>query len=210
MLKKVKKPKSSVDGDVPRTIISEFSYEYARPAKIIYNRIIQSCKWPEQWKVEQAIVLSKCKNKPPNDEEDLRTISKTQWLSKVLENILAGYILPVVDKHLDPGQCGGLRNSSATHYLVKLLNFVHQALDQRTPHAAVLSVQDLSKAYNRGSHCLVIEDLHAMHLPSWTLALLCSYLSSRSLVLSYQSARSSERPLPGAMGLGRSWAVCSL
>ena len=51
MLKKVKKPKSSVEGDVPRKIISEFSYEYAKPATMIYNRIIQSCKWPKQWKV---------------------------------------------------------------------------------------------------------------------------------------------------------------
>ena len=41
-----------------------------------------------------------------------------------------------------------------------------------------------------------------MHLPSWTLSLLCSYLSSRSLVLSYQSSRSTERSLPGGYGAG--------
>ena len=48
--------------------------------------------------MEQTIVLSKCETKKPRDEDDLRTISKTQWLSKLLENILAGYILPIVDK----------------------------------------------------------------------------------------------------------------
>ena len=107
-----------------------------------------------------------------------------------------------MDKYIDPGQCGGLKNSSISHYLVKLLDFVHRALDQTTPHAAVLSGEDLSKAYNRGSHQLVIEDLHSMHVTPWVLSLLYSYLQGRSLVLTYQKARSSVRPLPGGFGAG--------
>ena len=114
-----------------------------------------------------------------------------------------------MDQYLDPGQCGGLKNSSISHYLVKLVDFIHRTLDHSTPHAAVLSVEDLSKAYNRGSHQLIIEDLHAMHLAPWILSLLCSYLGGRSMVLSYgpggqgnQQARSSPRPLPGGFGAG--------
>ena len=103
---------------------------------------------------------------------------------------------------MDPGQCGGLRKSSISHYLVKLLDFVHKTLDQRTPHAAVICGEDLSKAYNRGSHQLVIEDLHSMHVPGWVLLLLCSYLGGRSMVLTYQRARSSKRLLPGGYGAG--------
>ena len=120
----------------------------------------------------------------------------------MLENILGDHILPIVDKYIYPGQCGGLKNSSISHYLVKLLDFVHKALDQRTPHAAVLSGEDLSKAYNGGFHQLVIEDLLAMHVAPWVLSLLCSYLQGRSLVLSYQKTTSSERPLPGRFGAG--------
>ena len=142
-------------------------------------------------------MISKCKFKLPGSEDDLRTLSKTQWLSKVLENILGDFLLPIVDQYIDPGQCGGLKNSSISHYLVKLLDFVHQTLDKRTPHCAVVSGEDLSKAYSRGSHLLVIEDLHSMHVPGWILVLLCSYLTGRSMILSYQKARSSQRPLPG-------------
>ena len=199
---RVTKPKSSVFGDVPVKIIKQFTFEYAKPAAMLFNKIIQSSQWPSHWKVEQTIVLSKCKTKQPQDEDDLRTISKTQWLSKLLENILGDYILPIVDKYIDPGQCGGLKNSSISHYLVKLLDFVHRALDQTTPHAAILSGEDLSKAYNRGSHQLVIEDLHSMHVTPWVLSLLYSYLQGRSLVLTYQKARSSVRPLPGGFGAG--------
>ena len=198
----VTKPKSSVAGDVPSQIIKQFSYEYAEPVTAIFNQIIQCAEWPRQWVVEQTIVLRKSKLQLPKTEDCLRTISKTQWLSKVLENILGDFMLPIVDQYIDPGQCGGLKNSSISHYLVKLLDFIHQTLDQRTPHAAVLSVEDLSKAYNRGSHQLVVEDLFDMHVPGWILAILCSYLTNRSMVLSYQKAESLEKPLPGGFSAG--------
>ena len=74
----VTKPKSAVTGDVPREIIKQFTFEYANPATKIFNQIIKSSLWPEQWKVEQTIVLSKVKSKLPQNEDELRTISKTQ------------------------------------------------------------------------------------------------------------------------------------
>ena len=201
-MKQVTKPKSSVNGDLPMPVLNQFTFEYAKPAAAIFNKIIHSSQWPDQWKIEQTIVISKCKSKQPQIEDDLRTISKTQWLSKLLENIIGDYILPAVDKYIDPGQCGGLKQSSISHYPVKLLDFFHQVLDKPTPHAAVLSGEDLSKAYNLGSHQLVIEDLHAMHVAPWILSLLCSYLSGRSMVLSYMGAKSHVKPLPKGFGAG--------
>jgi hypothetical protein len=103
------------------------------------------------------------------NEGNLRTIWKTPFSSKCLKNILGDYILPIIDKYIDPGQCGGLKKSSTSHYLIKLLDFAHKTLDETTPHCAVLCTEDLSKAYNRGAHNLVIEDLHAMHVPGGSL-----------------------------------------
>ena len=135
-------------------------------------------------------------------EDDVRTISKTSFLSKVLESLLGNWLLPIVEPFLDPGQCGGLDRTSTSHYLIKLLDFIHTTLDKKTPHAVALAALDLSKAYNRGDS-MVIEDLHAMHTPGWLLAVLCSYLSSRSLILRYQDASSSPPPkLPGGYSAG--------
>ena len=91
-MKQVTKPKSSVNGDVPMPVLKQFTFEYAKPASAIFNKIIHSSQWPDQWKIEQTIVISKCKSKQPQIEDDLRTISKTQWLSKLLENIIGDYI----------------------------------------------------------------------------------------------------------------------
>jgi hypothetical protein len=81
--------------------------------------------------------------------------SEKVWLTQLVtfwqhENILGDWLLPMVDKYLDLGQCGGLKNTSVNHYLVNLLNFVHTAVDQPTPTAVVMAALDLSKAYNRG------------------------------------------------------------
>ena len=199
---RVTKPKSSVEGDIPRVLLDRYTYQYAAPATTIFNKIIQSSSWPRQWVIERAIAINKSKTTLPQNEDSLRTISKTPWLSKCLENILGDYLLPIIDKYIDPGQCGGMKKSSTTHYLVKLLDFAHRTLDKREPHAAVLCTEDLSKAYNRGSHCLVVEDLHSMHAPKWILVLVCSYLEKISLILTYQRTKSSSKSLPGGFGAG--------
>ena len=101
-------------------------------------------------------------------------------------------------------QCGGLKGSSITHYLVRLLDFVHAEVDKLQPHAVILDALDLSKAFNRGSHALVLEDLHAMHVPNWLLAVVASYLMRRSMVIKYRGVTSSPRDLPGGFGQGTS------
>ena len=139
-LKWVKKPNSSVEGDIPKNLLNEYPFLWAGPAAHIFNKIIQSSEWPAQWKVEHAIPLHKTGDpRLVKDEDDVRTISKTQYLSKVLENIIGEWLMPILEKHVDPNQCGGLKNTSIQHYLVKLLDFVHRGLDKRTPHAVVLA-----------------------------------------------------------------------
>jgi hypothetical protein len=70
-------------------------------------------------------------------------------------------------------------------------------LDLRQPHSVLAASIDLSKAFNRVDHTLVIQDLYDMHTPSWLLKILISYLSDRSMYLSYNGAQSSLKMLPG-------------
>ena len=61
---------------------------------------------------------------------------------------------------------------------------------------------DLSKAFNCVSHQMVIEDLHDMHVPVWLLLILTSYLTGRSMILTYKGSSSSPRSLPGSSPQG--------
>ena len=63
--------------------------------------------------------------------------------------------------YLNRYQCG-LKGSSIVDYLIKLLHFVHTSLDIRKPQTVLATFFDLSKAYNRVHHSLVIQDLYDM------------------------------------------------
>ena len=103
---------------------------------------------------------------------------------------------------LDPGQCGGMKNSSITHYLIKLLHYIHFNLDKPEPHAVLLACVDMSKAFNRMSHQKVIEDLFDMKVPGWLLLILISYLTDRKMNMKFRGILSALRSLPGSSPQG--------
>ena len=196
---KSKKPNSSVPGDLPRKMVQELSCELTTPVTTIFNSILRTLEYPRQWVREYQVPIPKIPN--PTSEEDLRNISKTAFFSKVFESFLADWLMPIVGPYLDPCQYG-VKGTSINHYMFKLLKFIHEYLDLKNPHAVVIALIDLSKAFNRVSHSLVIEDLHNMHVPPWLLLILISYLSGRSMVLTYNGASSSPRHLPGSSPQG--------
>lgn len=191
---KAKKPNSQVHGDIPKKLVQNFANNLAFPVAEIYNNISKKADYPTQWKIEQQLALPKVY--PPSSEDELRNISKTAFFSKVYESVVGEWLLPIIQPFLDPGQCG-LKGFSITHYLIKLLHFIHTTLDMKKPHAVLAACIDLSKAFNRVDHNLVVQDLYDMHTPAWLLKILISYLSNRSMYLTYNGAKSSVKPLPG-------------
>ena len=195
-----KKPNSLVPGDLPVKLVKEFTPELAKPVATIYNRITQTAEYPRQWVVEYQLCIPKVQ--PPLSEDNLRNLASTAYLSKQYESFIGDWILPYLEPFIDPGQCGGLKGSSITHYLVRLLNFVHLNLDKNQPHAVLLALVDLEKAFNRVSHQLVIQDLADMKVPGWLLLILISYLTERSMFMRYNGSTSSMKLLPGSSPQG--------
>ena len=199
-LSKAKKPNSLVPGDLPVKVVKEFMPELSKPITRIYNKITQTAEYPRQWVVEYQLAIPKVT--PALSEDDTRNIASTAFFSKQYESFIGDWLFPFMEPFIDPGQCGGLKGSSITHYLVKLLHFVHSYLDQKQPYAVLLALIDLEKAFNRVSHQLVIEDLSDMHVPGWLLLILISYLTERSMFMRYKGATSSRKLLPGSSPQG--------
>ena len=141
------------------------------------------------------------KTNPPSSEDDLRNIAKTPFISKVYESFVSQWLLFAIKPYLDPNQCG-LKGSSINHYLIKLLHFIHQTLDSRRPSAVLAASIDLSKGFNRVDHSLVIQDLFDMHVSPWLLNIICSYLSQRTMILTYKRAEPSSKKLNGGTPQG--------
>ena len=199
-IRKSKKPKSQVPGDLPRRLIQEFGPELAAPAAKILRNIVQTGQWPRQWRVEYGIPLKKEDN--PKTEDDLRIISLTSYFSKICEHFVIDWLLEYVGGKIDWGQYGGLKGSSISHYLIDLVNFVLYNQDLKTPYTVIAAMIDFSKAFNRINHNIIIKKLSEMGVPGWLLRIVMGFLEERELILRYKGGCSSKKALPGGSPQG--------
>ena len=199
---KAHRPTSTVPGDLPKKVVQKMRRCTCRPHFFYLQSNHRTSEYPIKWKVKHQIAIPK--KFPTESEDDLRNIAKTPFLSKVFESFLATWLLDINKHFLDPNQCG-LKGFSISHYLIILIDFIHSTPDMKSPLAILSAYIDLSKAFNRVDHSLVIQDLYDMHTPSWLLKIIVSYLSGRTMVLKCNGSQSSVNELPA----GSSWQFMS-
>ena len=82
-LRRFRKPKSMVPGDIFPKLVTIFADFLAIPLTEVYNCITRTKVWPRQWKKEFVTVIPKKPN--PGGLSDVRNISCTMLASKVYE-----------------------------------------------------------------------------------------------------------------------------
>jgi hypothetical protein len=199
-IRKSKKPKSSVPGDLPRKIVKEFGPELAGPAGIIFRNIVKTGHWPKAWRTEYGTPLQKVPN--PETEDQLRIISLTSYLSKVFEQYVLEWLMKYVGDKMDWGQYGGEKGSSISHYLIQFVNFILYNQDLKIPHAVLAVMIDYSKAFNRICHNTIITILSKMGVPGWLLRIVMGFLTERELIVRYGGKQSDRKWLPGGSPQG--------
>ena len=117
-LQKSKKPNSLIPGDLLVKLVKEFTPELSQPVTTIVNEITETAEYPCQWVIEYQTAIPKVN--PPLSEDGTRNIARTAFMSKVYESFIGDWFFPYIDPFIDPGQCGGLKGSSITHYLINL------------------------------------------------------------------------------------------
>ena len=98
-------------------------------------------------------------------------------LSKVYERIMQKQILEYKNKNLSPHVCGYRNGYSTQTALISMLKKWALSLDNKCFAGGVL--MDLSKAFDKINHPLLLTNLHAYRFSKQALAIICSYLSNR-------------------------------
>lgn len=135
-------------------------------------------------------------------ETDLRPISLTPTLSKLLESYVGNWMLTQVTRKLDQKQFGALRGRSTTHALVDMLHAWHQAIDQS--HIARVVFVDFSKAFDRLDHTVLMNNLIQLGIHGSVLKWFSSFLIGRQQRVKVAGCYSSWLVLKGGMPQG-SW-----
>ena len=194
-IKAAKKPQSGVPGDLPSQILKEFSVELAYPLHKLLNKIVQTAKWPSQYKLEYITPIGKIPQ--PETEDDLRPIALTAFFSKVMEHFVVMWLLEIIGDKIDFRQYGGTKGNSICHYLIELINFILYNQDKKEPTSVLACLIDFSKAFNRQDHNILVTKLSDMGVPAWLLKLVMAFLEDRRMVVRYKGVVSDPRQLPG-------------
>jgi len=131
---------------------------------------------PSWWK--EANVVPVPKVQPPRVvKADLRPISLTATLAKLLETFVGSWILERVGSSLDDRQYGALRQRSTTHALVDILYHWHAAIDKSQSVRMVFV--DFTKAFDHVDHSILVAKFVELGLPDVIVRWMCAFLRDR-------------------------------
>ena len=198
-LSRVNVHKSSGPDELPNWFLKDFAFVIAEPVCHIFNASIRHGIVPDIWKSANVVPLPKS-NPPRSIHDDLRPISLTPTLSKLLESMLGRRLLPYLAHKFDPRQFGALKGRSTTHALTAILHLWHQALDN---HKSIRTVfVDYSKAFDHVDHATVLAKMAALNIHPCLIRWMHSFLSNRQQRVKIGSAFSQWTTLTGGMPQG--------
>ena len=196
-LKHFRKPKSMVAGDVFPALITKFSDFFAIPLTELFNTIADTQVWPTIWKTEHVTVIPK--KSCPESFDDLRNISCTLLVSKVMESFVLEWLGQEVA--VKDNQFGGVKGCSGGHMILNAWQRILAGLEDRRA-AVVLTSIYYSKAFNRLSfqHCLSSFAKRGASTP--LLRMLATFLTNRTMRVRVGSTWSSPRAVTGGCPQG--------
>ena len=196
-LKKMRKPKSMVPGDIYPNLVTDCSDFLAIPLTAIYNDILSTYIWPTCWKKEFVTVIPK--RSSPQNLDDLRNISCTMLASKVFESFVLDSLKSQVK--LRSNQYGGVKGLGTDSLLVQLWQETLENLEDYRAGTIITSV-DYSKAFNRMSYQRCLAALEKKGASPGLLHLVATFLTNRTMTVKVNEVQSSPREVWGGCPQG--------
>jgi len=198
-LERIKIYKAPGPDELPNWLLRDYAPWLCEPVCAIFNASVREGIVPPVWKKANVLPLPKV-HPPTSIDSDIRPISLTPTLSKILESFVGRWILDLVDSQLDDHQFGGLKRRSTSHALVDMLHHWNKALDDG--HSVRILFVDYAKAFDHVDHNTVIQKLKAFGVPDFIIRWMSSFLRSRQQRVKLSEIFSDWITLSGGMPQG--------
>ena len=152
------------------------------PICAIFNASITQGHVPNLWRQANVIPIPKI-SPPKSVNSDLRPISLSATLSKILESFVGGLIFNSVS---DKNQFGALKRRSTSHALISVLHHWQNALDSENSVRSLFV--DYCKAYDRVDQNILLRKMITMNVPQFAVRWLFSFLKGRIHRVELQSS----------------------
>ncbi len=132
---KIKTFKSNGPDNIPNRVIKEFAYELVDPVCSIFNTSLTTSEFPDIWK--DALITPIPKAPPVSCADELRPISLTASLFKILEDFVVQWMIDDVKHKIDPKQFGCLKGTSTSFCLIDMVNNWLKTLDGQSHYLRI-------------------------------------------------------------------------
>ena len=172
----IKSNKSAGPDPIPGRVWKEFALELAPIVMDIYNASMYQGYVPQHIKQSHVVPVPKC-SPPKSVEQDLRPISLTSHLSKIMEGFTLQPLFDQVCEQLDANQFA-LAGKSTTHALVYLLHAILQSLDEGHSFARIFFA-DFSKGFDLVDHNALVLEMQRLGVHEASIRWISSFLTDR-------------------------------
>ena len=199
-LSNIKVHKSVGPDAIPNWLLKFCASFLSSPICSIFNSSIAQGAFPNTWKCADVIPISKVPN-PKSADDDLRPISLTSVLSKILERFIYRWLLSSIHPHIDPYQYGNIKNCSTTHQLIHLIH--HWLAETDKPGNLIRSCMiDFSKAFDRIDHNILLMKLTNLDVPPILINWCANFLQDRQLRVKLGEIRSNWKQIKAGVPQG--------
>ncbi|XP_037784589.1 uncharacterized protein LOC119580543 [Penaeus monodon] len=151
--------------------LKEFAPELSKALTSIIDASLQQAKTPPDWKTSYVTAVPKTPS--PDTLDETRSVSVTHMPSLLCESFVSEWAYTDLHPSFDQQQYGIIRSTSASHYLVNLLNYIYTNLGKRT------IPMDFSKAFDFVDYTTVIKTTSATGFRECLVAWLADFLAER-------------------------------
>ena len=197
-LRQIKTSKSPGPDMIPNKLLKMFACEFAPALADIYVSMQQGV-FPQRLK--RAIVRPIPKQSPPTSiEDDLRPISLTSQVSKLLEGFTLKLLLSQVADQLDPKQFS-LPKKSTTQAVVYMLHSLLAGLESGQRSVRIFFA-DFKKGFDLVDHNVLNDELVKLGAHPAILRWVRDFLTNREQCVQIQSSCSSWKRMNGGLPQG--------
>ena len=177
-------------------LIKNCAFSLARPLWLIFNKSLSSGVFPKSWKTSFVVPIFK-NNGDVGDVENYRPITLMSQFPKILESLVNDYLSEIFSNVITTKQHGFVKGLSITTNLAVYGKTLSEALEGGKMVDVVYT--DLSKAFDRVDHGLLIDKLSAYGVGGSLILWIYSYLVGRKQIVKIKSFMSV--PFEAIMGV---------
>ena len=190
--------------NIPNKLLKHFAVELAPVIQDIYNQSLKDGNIPLPLKSSIVIPIPKV-NPPKKMDSDLRPISLTCTLAKIMEGFTITKLLPELDNKIDVRQYAR-KGHSTTDALLYLLQAIFEAMD-RGNTAARIFFADFSKGFDLIDHNILLRELEKLSVSPVLIRWITAFLTNRQQAVKIGDTTSEWRTVKGGIPQGTKLGV---